>query len=315
MTERLSPASAAPAVLVVGSAIVDAVYQLAALPTSAQSVNVLDSRNCLGGCAVNTSNIIRQMGVAVRLLAPVGRGVFADFIAHELSVRGFKPFKVDTDKDCATCICLVEPSGERTMITVPGIEQYFEPAWFDDVDPLRFDAVSVCGYEIEPECGEHIVAFLERYKRENPAGTVYFAPGPGICELDAGKMARIAALSPVWHLNDKEAREFTGCDDLDAAAARIMERGASAVVVTRGKLGASVLTSDGESWLVPTTPVKPVDTVGAGDSNLGAIIACRTLGFSWPGALARANKVSGAVCQVAGAVMDDADFIRFGLGL
>ena len=61
--------------------------------------------------------------------------------------------------------------------------------------------------------------------------------------------------------------------------------------------------------------LKPVDTVGAGDSNLGAIIACRVQGLSWPSALAHANRVSGAVCQVAGAVMDDADFIRFGLGL
>ena len=71
----------------------------------------------------------------------------------------------------------------------------------------------------------------------------------------------------------------------------------------------------GERIAVPTEPVRPIDTVGAGDAHLGALVAARSTGATWEDALALANKVAGAVCMVSGASLSDAEFASLGVCL
>ena len=61
--------------------------------------------------------------------------------------------------------------------------------------------------------------------------------------------------------------------DLDPAdaAQRLLDRGVSAIVVTRGGDGLEIVTADGEVGARPPA-VDVVDTVGAGDTIVGAIL-------------------------------------------
>ena len=80
-----------------------------------------------------------------------------------LAARGLAALEIDTTFDCGVCTYLVEPDGERTMITAPGIERRFERSWFERIDGERFAAAVASGYEIEGAGGGEIISFVERH--------------------------------------------------------------------------------------------------------------------------------------------------------
>ena len=288
-------------ILSIGALIVDLVCEVAQLPQSGQGEVVKNHRMSLGGSEANAANIIRQLGEECLLFAPVGQGMFADFARDQLRKNGFEPFVVQTNLDNGACVILVEPSGERTMITLPGIERAFDPAWFNCLDPEQISAALTSGYELDGPGGTPIIDFLEA----NPQILFYYAPGPCIMSVSPDKVARINELRPVWHLNDMEARTYTGLEDLAQAGERILAECNNAVVITAGAAGAYLFSKD-EYLLVPSAPVKPVDTIGAGDAHLGALIAARNRGATWQESLSLANRLAAAVCLQKGALLPDA---------
>lgn len=299
--------SSQPAVLAVGAIMVDMVCQVARLPLSGEGVVVDESHAVVGGCAFNAANVVRQLGAPHELFAPVGVGIFAGFVERELDARGLRTPHFDT-RDTGGCVCFVEPSGERTMVTLPGIERHFEEAWFERVDASRFGCGFVSGYEVEGAGGDAIIGFFETH----PSIEFFYAPGPRIVGVGPAKTSRINALHPVWHLNDQEALAYTGCATLDEAGAAIAEQCGNAVVVTAGADGAHLF-EGGRHVVVPAQPVDVVDTIGAGDAHLGALTAARMAGRSWEDALSLANRVAGAVCGVHGPTLTDEAFARAGI--
>ncbi|MCE2421751.1 MAG: phosphoribosylformylglycinamidine cyclo-ligase [Gemmatimonadetes bacterium] len=68
-------------------------------------------------------------------------------------------------------------------------------------------------------------------------------------------------------INDEEARMLSGVSSLPAAAAAILAKGPSAVVITRSEYGAALFTETGGTFVVPGYPVSHVvDPTGAGDA-------------------------------------------------
>ena len=71
--------------------------------------------------------------------------------------------------------------------------------------------------------------------------------------------------------------------------------------------------ADGSCTTVVAEPVDVVDSIGAGDAHLGALVAARAAGRTWKDALAIANCAAAAVCQVEGGVLDDKTFASLGI--
>jgi sugar/nucleoside kinase (ribokinase family) len=308
------------AILCIGAIIADIVCELPRLPASGDGLVVSSNRMSLGGCAFNNANVIRQLGGEVQLFAPLGAGLFASFVRQELNRVGLRGLEVEAQLDSGVCICLVEPSGERTMFTLPGIERKYEPAWFDALDPANYSAALVGGYEINGAGGAAIIAFLEA----NPQIRCYFAPGPTAATIDADKIARLNALTPIWHLNKREALAYSGRDALMEAGWLIAAQSGNAVVISTGADGAELFVDgcdspqiDGKTssrkapqtgrqhLRVPSQPLSAVDTIGAGDAHLGALALARSCGYSWKAALELANRVAALVCLQAGPTLPD----------
>jgi sugar/nucleoside kinase (ribokinase family) len=73
-------------------------------------------------------------------------------------------------------------------------------------------------------------------------------------------------------INDEEARELTGMQNLCKAAADIRKRGPSQLIVKRGEHGALLFDSHG-TFFVPAYPLEDVrDPTGAGDSFAGGLM-------------------------------------------
>lgn len=328
-TKDLVSQNHTPGILCIGAIMADVMSHVPALPGRGEGVVVEKTIAQLGGCAFNSGNAVRQLGQKCLLFAPIGCGVWANFIREQLALRNLAGLEVQTSLDCGSCLCLVEPDGERTMITTPGIERRFEASWFDLIDAADYDLAFASGYEIDGEGGLAIIEFIER----NPHIEFWYAPGPRTTYVSDEKMERIKALHPCWHLNDLELLQYaekTGLPltdgsqpkDFDTifgrvrcAASVLATLSENVVVVTMGPEGAAAFFPDGKHVLVPTEPVEPIDTVGAGDTHLGALVAARHAGKPWEEALTIANRMAAAVCMQAGGTMPDEAFDQLGIEL
>lgn len=290
--------------LVIGAAMLDLTMKLDTLPRSGDDVYASSQEMSVGGCAYNVADILKHYEIPYDLFAPVGTGIYADIIEEKLKSSGHTSMIKSKDQDNGYCLALIEKSGERTFITLPGIECSFKKEWFDALDPSEYDCAYVSGYEIEGEGGENIIDFFEK----NPQLEIYYAPGPRITFISEEKQRRMEALHPVVHLNDKEALEYTGEETLEIAAKKLRERFGNTVMITMGSKG--VLLEDGESKVIESTPVKAVDTTGAGDSHIGTVIAMRKSGREFEKALKEANHISSLIVQVNGSTLNKNEFVK-----
>ncbi|WAL66340.1 carbohydrate kinase [Amycolatopsis cynarae] len=111
-------------------------------------------------------------------------------------------------------------------------------------------------------------------------------------------------------LSDEDASWLAGGIDPDEAAKRWLAAGVDAVVLTKGAQGIAVRTRELEVG-VPSAPVKVKDTIGAGDTVQGALLAWlhnRNVGAitdlgvaEWRSALAYAAKAASVTVSRSGA--------------
>lgn len=291
--------------LIIGAAMLDIVVKMERLPKSGEDMYMNSQEMTVGGCAYNVADILKHFEVPHTLFAPVGNGVYADIIKKELAKNGHESM-IHANGDNGYCMCIVEADGERTFLTLPGVECNFETEWFELLDTKEYDSVYVCGYEIEGEGGETIISFLEKH----PELTVYYAPGPRITYIPSEKHQRIMQLHPVLHLNDKEAIDFTKKETIEEAAKELYGETKNKVIITLGSEGAYL--QEEEGTLIRTQKVEAIDTIGAGDSHIGAVLAMRQKGVSFKEAIETANKISGLVVRVSGPTLTKEEFHRGG---
>ncbi len=314
-------------ILVIGSTVVDVIVNLVDhLPRTGEDVHVRSQHMSLGGCAYNVSDSIRHFGVPYVLFSPVGTGAYGQFVREHLALQGIVSPIPTPDQENGCCYCFVESTGERTFICYHGAEYLFRREWFDLLKPSEFDAVYLCGLEIEESTGPVIVDFLEdlhRYyekeaakdsegRRSRSPLRIFFAPGPRLTVISPELLSRLYRLSPILHLNQTEALTVSLCPDVPSAARWLYERTRNTVIVTLGEDGCFYYDGSTEAS-VPSLPAAPVDTIGAGDSHIGAVIACLQKGDSLETALYKANKVSEAVVKTSGALLPDEDFRKLSL--
>lgn len=294
-------------VLVIGSTVTDVIIHLDHLPHTSEDVHVKKQTMSLGGCAYNVSDMIRLFQVPYILFSPVGTGTYGHFVREALADKGvISPIPMP-EQENGCCYCFVEASGERTFVCHRGAEYRFRPEWFDLLDADAIDSAYICGLEIEEPTGTHIVRYLE----EHPSLQVYFAPGPRIRILSEEILSRIFALSPVLHLNETEALEYTGCGTVEEAAHALYEKTHNTVIVTLGHQGAYYETG-GQTAHVPGVRAGQIDTIGAGDSHIGAVIARLKQGASIGEAVADANRIAAAVVETSGALLPEDKFRKLG---
>ena len=290
-------------ILVLGSAVVDKIVNINSLPNSGDDICAYSEDIVIGGCAYNVSNILRNLEVSHDLVVPVGSGIYGNSIEKQLIEDGNKIFIKDENQDNGYCLCLVEKNGERTFITVPGVEYTFRKEWLDSLDTDKYDSVYISGYELEGESGEVIVNFLE----ENKNLRLYFAPGPRISCLNKNILDRIYKLKPIIHMNDKEAKEYINKSDLKECILEVYMKTMNTVFVTVGAKGC-LYTEDGSIVLIDGYKTEVVDTIGAGDSHIASIIGANTMGFDTKSSLKIANKIASKVVATKGPKLDNLKF-------
>ena len=289
--------------LIIGSTVLDMIVKIDHVPILKEDMNTQSMGFSLGGMAYNVNHIHQRFNVPSILCCAAGHGFFADCVVRMMKENKMEPLVRVPNMDNGCCLCLVEKSGERTFISHHGAEYTFDPAWLDDVDFNDIDMIYISGLEVEEPTGELLVQFLEKHQEKQ----LFFAPGPRINAIQEDRLKRIFQLSPVLHMNEQEVMEYTGILDYHKGAIVLQSLTKNTVMITCSDQGAWLL-DKGEGIMIPTQKVVVVDTIGAGDSHIGSVMACLKLGMSFKEAVYHANCVAAKVVQCQGAVLSQAQF-------
>ena len=304
-------------ILLIGSTCVDVIIEIDHLPHTAEDVQPKRQTLALGGCAYNAANIVRQSGVPYTFITPVGTGMYGDYIRKSFTQRQL-PIHVSPNSENGCCYCLVDANGERTFLSVHGAEYTFNREWMKNIDLSEISMIYVCGIEIEEPTGNDIISWLEDHRGPQ----LFFAQGPRIRQIGLEKMKRLYQLNPILHINEEEAFELSYliCSnfqpDVDFSAVSLLDAAHTiqncthnTVLITKGDKGSCGLEIGKDTLTeVPGIKTNVVDTIGAGDSHIGQVMASRAMGCSWQEALNQANKVSAKVVSVKGAGLTDEEY-------
>lgn len=226
-----------------------------------------------GGSGANTAAWAGHRGADTALLARVGADS-ADWHATALRAEGVRcHFRVDPTVSTAVVMALIEPDGERTMVTDRGAGALLSETDWDDALLDGVARLHVSGYLLFSPAGRQLydTAMRAAHRREvpvsvDPASTGYIE--------QFGVQAFRDAIAPVDLLlpNLDEARLLTGETDPAAAATTLSARHGMAAV-TCGAAGAVLAVAGAVTAHVAARQVDVTDSVGAGDAFTGAFLA------------------------------------------
>ncbi len=291
-------------IYVIGSTVVDMIINVDHLPTTKADIHISSQTASMGGCAYNVSDTVRNFGTPNVLFSPVGTGIYGDFVRNGLRKKGLISPIPPVDMPNGCCYCFVEEGGERTFVAYHGGEFLFKKEWLEEIDIQEVHSIYICGLEIEEKTGDVIVEWLENH----PHIPVFFAPGPRIMKIAPQLLERIYKLNPIMHMNDDEIKEYFATEDVNQAMADMYAKTENTVIVTLGDRGATWY--DGvETGYAPAVKVDcVVDTIGAGDSHIGAVMSGLYNGKTMEEAIIDANRVAAAVVCVKGALLTQEEF-------
>lgn len=288
--------------LVIGAAIIDIIMKIKRLPKSGEDILCSETVSAVGGCAYNVAGTLRGFDADHDLFVPVGRGMYGNMIAGDLEKLGYPILIREEESDNGYCLCLVEEDGERTFITVKGVEGCFRPSWFEQLSQDAYDSIYVAGYQVCGNSGRVISGWMEGAKDRMKEKRVFFAPGPVITDIDGDVMERILSVEPILHLNEKEAFDYAKQPSVEGCLRYLHGLNHNLVVVTMGASGTMYYDGSGIKT-VPACKTRVKDTIGAGDSHVAAMIAGYSKGLDTEQCVRLANRVASEIVSIQGPVM------------
>ena len=269
-------------IVVVGDVMLDVVARLSG-PVAVGSDSEASVSFGGGGSAANVAAWLGFAGASPVLVARVGDDVRGVSAGAELRSAGVDVrLAFDGEHPTGTCVVLVGPGGERSMVPDPGANAFLAP------EDLPEDVFAAGGHL-------HVTGYSLVRPGPRPAALAAFALAAAAGMSVSVDPSSAALLGPEFLdllegvglvlPNAEEAAALTGLAD-PAEAARTLAARFPEVVVKLGAEGA--LWTDGSNEeRVPAVAVAasaassgPLDTTGAGDAFAAGLLAARLRGAS-----------------------------------
>lgn len=252
-----------------------------------------------GGSAANTARWLASVGHSARLLGCIGDDALGEMALRALVRAGVQPMLVVREARTGTCVVIVEPTGERTMLPDAGANTLLTPG------DLLSDAFTGNGHL-------HMSGYtlLRPATREAGIAACLLARAAGMTiSLDAASTAPImeqpGAFDEAYPLvdlllaNSEEALALTGASSAEQAAGMLADR-VGTVVVKAGAEGA-IGVHKGLAHLAPAVGCAVADTTGAGDAFAAGLLGAWTQGAPLAAALAKGNQLAAVAVSRVGA--------------
>jgi sugar/nucleoside kinase (ribokinase family) len=272
---------------------------------------VLTFKAFCGGAPLNVAVNAKKAGAEVGFVGRVGKDVIGRFVTEEAKKAKFDYLDIQQDDKRNTTLAFVTlKDGERDFafnrhetadFNIDANQINF--AKYNDLKILHLGSLMLsekAGRDFAQNIAKKakdlgvILSFdmnfrMDTYKDFNDAKIAY---KPYVESADIIKFS------------DDELKLYTGIDDIKNAIESIYQKG-QLFLLTLGSSG-SMYYYNGQSGVVPTEKVKPIDTTGAGDAFFGTFLA-NIENKTWTkenveSALVKANKAGAETTQFLGAV-------------
>ena len=262
-------------IVVVGSFNMDLTAYVERLPRPGETVHGNRFVTGPGGKGSNQAVAAARLGAQVTFVGRVGKDMFGETAIELWQREGINTRCVVRDPTLATGVAPIvveERTAENAIVVVLGANTVLSPA---DIDAAASEIASVdvllTQLEIPIATVQHA---LELAKQHNVKTILNPAPS---APLPPALIAAVDYLTP----NEIELNMLGGADESGSLTAyltvekksrRLLVSDAQVMVVTLGGQGAQWVTRSGTA-LIPSFPVKAVDTTGAGDAfNAGLAV-------------------------------------------
>ncbi len=246
-----------------------------------------EMRLASGGSVANSVIAFAQLGGQAAFLGCVGDdryGLFYQSEFEELGIDFGNPAIVG--QSTGTCVCLITPDAERTMIVCLGVSSNLSARHVDERRLKNTDWLFVEGYTLaNPQTGESAAREAVHLARKHDVRVALTCSEAFVVNQTGGAFFEILPQADLLFCNASEASAVTGKASAQEAFAALANKVPSAVV-TDGPHGAYVRHAGIEAH-VPAYPCKPIDLTGAGDMLAGAFLYGITQGIA-PDRAARA---------------------------
>jgi len=228
-------------------------------------VDTMDKRR--GGCAPNIAYTLALLGEKPRLMGTAGED-FGEYRAW-LEAAGVDTSLVKqiAGKFCASFFCSTDADNNQ-------IASFYTGA-MADAGELSFRTAGECGLAIiAPNDPKAMIQYAEECRT---LGIPYiFDPGQQCARMNGDELKEGLVGASVVIVNDYELqllRQKTGMSEKDILAK------ATALIVTRGEDGSTVLTRKGRTDVPAVEPIRVVDPTGVGDAYRGGLMKGLAIGL------------------------------------
>lgn len=280
----------APAVVVLGDVMTDVTARVAQ-PIAHGTDTPARIAVGGGGSAANTAAWLGWLGVPVALVACVGDDAFGRAAEDDLRAAGVTPrLAVAAGVATGTCVVLVDPGGERSMLPDPGANAHLAEG---DLPPDALAAgghLHVSGYAlVRPGTRATAVAALAAARAAGMTTSVDAASAAPLARAGAAVVREAMRGADLVLATLDEGEVLCATRDPEAIAASLLVHHRE-VLLKLGADGARWRCARGAGARAPAAapPGPPIDTTGAGDAFAAGWLAARLEGAEPADALARA---------------------------
>ena len=268
----------------------------------------------IGGAPANVCGAFARLGGQAALLTQLGNDPFGHMLADRLAGYGIDVSRVPFTDAANTALAFVSlgTDGSRTFSFYrnPSADllyaaEQIDPDWFRDAFALHFCSV---GLVESPMRGAHSAAIRAV---QDAGALVSFDPNlrfPLWPDREALRRTvwEFLPQADILKISDEELEFLTGTADIRAALPALFTSRVQLILYTCGSAGAYAFTRAAEGF-APCTPVRAVDTTGAGDGFIGSFLwqlhRAGVTAASLPGlsaeTLTEALRLSNAFCGVS----------------
>lgn len=272
-----------------------------------------------GGAPTNVAAAIAALGGKVELAAKVGNDPFGKQLIQVMQEFGVSTRWMLADDSHFTTFAFVSlmEDGERDFVFNRGADGQLSR---EEVDAIDLEEVSIIhfgsatGFLPGPLQAAY-QSLLQKALQKNIF--ISFDPNyrhllfPNDTQTFIDQSWNFLKACHFFKLSDEEAMLITGAITVNDAAAILLEKTTAVFTITLGKEG-TLFGFQGNTTIIPSIPVKPVDTTGAGDAFVGAVLyqlcdktldAIQSLTLpEWNRIITNGNKAGARTCEYLGAM-------------
>jgi len=272
-----------------------------------------------GGAPTNVAAAIAALGGDVELAAKVGKDPFGQHLVDVMDSFGVRTHWMLKDENYFTTFAFVSlmEDGERDFYFNRGADGQLTRDEVDTIDLKKF-SVAHFGSATAFLPGPLQIAY-QSLLQKSLLQDIFISFDPNYRSL-LFQNDKKSFIDQSWNfldychffkVSDEEAMMLTGRSTLTDAVNDLILRTRSVFAITLGKDG-TLLGLNGQTKIIPSIKIKPVDTTGAGDAFVGAVLfqlndksfsEMRSLTFSaWEKIIVNSNKVGARTCEYMGAM-------------